>query len=479
APKIDLTLSSASLGLLDSVSFKNLKASTSLVGDPKALEKADIDLDISAASAAAEGIGLSDLVLKLKKSGQKITILSAGAKSGAGSVSAAGSVALPAKAGEKGNLDLTVTIAKADLAFLAVVGELGVPLAGTLDGSVALKGALDAPSLVLKAVSPRISVAGITATDLSAALSGAMNDMRIDDFKAKFGGGALSAKGGVKLGATPAVTLDISGSDLDLAALVSGMPDAKELGIGGKLNVSFNGRFAGAAGKGQGSISSPAFTVMGLKGSNLSYPIALDGNSISSKGASLSFYGGTLRGGGALDIKTMKFSHTVELNGVDVNGVAQDFTGGLEGKIGGLAKGSASISGALEPKLAYSGKGSVTIGEGSITGFKAVQLLTALYRSGVRYSSVTAPFRLETGRFILEKGTKANAPQNDPLYKFLTAEGPIGPKGALNLQCAGNVNLQVLNALTGGAIGGLSASSLEDALKGLLGGVQSGMEKAD
>jgi translocation and assembly module TamB len=303
--------------------------------------------------------------------------------------------------------------------------------------------------------------------------------MKIDDFKAKFGGGSLSAKGGVTLGATPAVTLDISGSDLDLAALVSGMPDAKELGIGGKLNVSFNGRFAGAAGKGQGSISSPAFTVMGLKGSNLSYPIALDGNSISSKGASLSFYGGTLRGGGALDIKTMKFSHTVELNGVDVNGVAHDFTGGLEGKIGGLAKGSASISGALEPKLAYSGKGSVTIGEGSITGFKAVQLLTALYRSGVRYSSVTAPFRLETGRFILEKGTKANAPQNDPLYKFLTAEGPIGPKGALNLQCAGNVNLQVLNALTGGAIGGLSAGSLEDALKGLLGGVQSGMEKAD
>ncbi|HPE65464.1 MAG TPA: AsmA-like C-terminal domain-containing protein [Synergistales bacterium] len=479
APKIDLTLSSGSLGLLDSVSFKNLKATTSLVGDPKALEKADIDLNISAASAAAEGIGLSDLALKLKKSGQKITILSAGAKSGAGSVSAAGAVALPAKAGEKGNLDLTVTIAKADLAFLAAAGGLGVPLAGTLDGSVALKGALDAPSLVLKASSPKISVAGMTATDLSAALSGTMKDMKIDDFKAKFGGGSLSAKGGVTLGATPAVTLDISGSDLDLAALVSGMPDAKELGIGGKLNVSFNGRFAGAAGKGQGSISSPAFTVMGLKGSNLSYPIALDGNSISSKGASLSFYGGTLRGGGALDIKTMKFSHTVELNGVDVNSVAQDFTGGLEGKIGGLAKGSASISGALEPKLAYSGKGSVTIGEGSITGFKAVQLLTALYRSGVRYSSVTAPFRLETGRFILEKGTKANAPQNDPLYKFLTAEGPIGPKGALNLQCAGNVNLQVLNALTGGAVGGLTAGSLEDALKGLLGGLQSGMEKAD
>ncbi|MDI9369840.1 MAG: hypothetical protein GX181_07390 [Synergistaceae bacterium] len=478
SPRIDLVLSSASLGVKD-VTLKGLKASTMLAGDLKALERADLDLDISASQAAAAGMGFSDLVLKLKKAGNSLNIQSASAKSGAGSLSASGSIALPAKAGDPGGLDLAVTVSKADLAALSSVGGLGVPLAGVLDGTVAVKGSLDSPSITVKGGSPKISAAGMTATDLSFALSGNADKMNIDEVKAGFGGGMLSAKGSVTMGATPDVTIDLSGGDLDLASLVSGMPDAKELGISGKANVSFNGRFAGAAGKGQGSITSPALTVMGLKLANLSYPISLDGNSLSSKGASVSFYGGTVKGGGALDIGTMKFSHSLELSGVDVNGVAQDFTGGMEGKIGGHAGGSVSISGGLDPKLSYSGKGALTIGEGSITGFKGVQILTALYKSGVRYSNVSVPFRLETGRFILEKGTKATAPQNDPLYKFLTAEGPVGPNKALALQCAGNVNLQVLNALTGGAIGGLTATSLQDALKGVLGGLQSGMEKAD
>jgi len=479
APKIDLTVSSGSLGLMDSVSFKSVKASTTLVGDPKILEKADIDFDISAATAAFEGLALSDLALKLRKTGQAINILSAGAKSGAGSLTASGTLVLPAGAGGNGTLDIALVVAKADLAFLAGAGGLGVPLSGILDGSLTLKGSLDAPSLSVKAASPSVTAAGMTATELVLGLSGDMNAMKLDEFKARFGGGVLSATGIIKPGAVPDVTLDISGGDLDLAALTSGMPDAEELGVSGKVNVSFKGRFAGIAGKGEGSIKSSAFTVMGLKGTNLSYPITLDGNALSSKGASLSFYGGSVRGNGSLDIKTMKFSHSLELNGVDVNGVAQDFTGGLDGKITGTAKGSAAISGSMEPKLSYSGKGNVEIGEGSIGGFKAVQVLTALYRTGVRYANVSVPFRLETGRFILEKGTRANAPQNDPLYRFLTAEGPIGPKGAINLQCAGNVNLQVLNALTGGAVGGLTARSLEDALRGIIGGVQTGMEKAD
>lgn len=478
APKIALTLSSGSLGV-KGVTLKGLKAATTLAGDLKALDRADLDLDVSASAATAGGMGFSDLALKVKKAGSSVSIQSASAKSGAGSLSASGSVALPAKAGDKGGLDLTVTISKADLAALSSVGGLGVPLAGVLDGSATLKGIMDSPSITVKATSPKISVAGMTATELSLALSGSASRLSIDDFKAGFGGGRLSAKGSVTMGDAPDITLDLSGDGLDLSALVSGMPDAKELGIDGKVNVSFNGRFAGAAGKGQGAITSPAFSVMGLKGTNLSYPIALDGDSLSSKGASLSFYGGTVKGGGALDIKTMKFSHSLELAGVDVNGVAQDFTGGMEGKIGGLASGSVSISGGLDPKLSYSGKGTLTIGEGSITGFKGVQVLTALYRSGVRYSGVSIPFRLETGRFILEKGAKATAPQGDPLYRFLTADGPVGPNKALALQCAGNVNLQVLNALTGGALGGLTASSLEDALRGVLGGLQSGMEKAD
>jgi hypothetical protein len=271
--------------------FKNLKVGTTLAGDLKAIEKADLDLDIAAASAAVQGVTLSDLAVKLKKTGQKIAVTSASVKSGKGSITGSGSVTLGAKPGEDGTLDLAAKIAGA-----------------------------------VKASSPKVTLSGMAATDVALGLSGNTKEMKIEEFSSKFGGGTLGATGNVKLGAAPDVTVDISGKDLDLAALTAGMPDAKELRIGGRVNASFKGRFAGASGKGEGSITSQSLTVMGLKATALNYPLVLEGNTLSGKGAAASFYGGKVSGSGTLDMATMKFSHSAELSGVDVNAVLQDFT---------------------------------------------------------------------------------------------------------------------------------------------------------
>ncbi|MBL3539417.1 hypothetical protein [Aminivibrio sp.] len=479
-PKIDLSLTSGLLGLLDMATFKNLKVATTLAGDLKAIEKADLDLDIGAGSAAVQGITFSDLAVKLRKTGQKINISSASVKSGKGTITGSGSATLGAKQGEDGTLDLAAKISGADLGFIAGAGGLDFPLGGVVDGTVTVKGPFSNPAVTVKASSPKVTLSGMAATDVALGLSGNTKEMKIEEFSSKFGGGTLGATGNVKLGAAPDITVDISGKDLDLAVLTSGMPDAKEFRIGGRVNATFKGRFAGASGKGEGAVTSQSLTVMGLKATALNYPLVLEGNTLSGKGAGASFYGGKASGNGSLDISTMKFSHSVELSGVDVNGVLQDFTGGLGGKITGLAQGSANVSGTLAPKFAFSGKGSAKIGEGAVSGFKVLDIVTKLHGiSGIRYTEVTAPFRLETGRIIFEKGTKATAPQNDPLYRFLTAEGPVGPKGALKLQVAGNVNIQIINALAGGTLGGLTAGSLEDALRGVLGGARKGMEKAD
>lgn len=480
APKIDLTLFSASLGLMDSVTFKNLNVSTTIAGDLKALEKADLDLDVASGEVSLEGIPLSNFIVKLKKTGQTVNIASASAKSGKGSLSGSGAMTMGTKPGDDGTLDLNIKVTGADLAFLSGAGGLDVPLSGTVNGTVTVKGPFTNPVFGIKAESPNASLSGMTASDITLDLSGDMKEMKIDEFKAKFGGGTLSGTGNVKIGATPDVTLDFSGTGLDLAALTSSIPDAKDLRVGGKANASFKGRFAGASGMGKGSITSSALSVLGLKVANFSYPVMLNGNTLSSKGASASFYGGKISGSGSLDIKTLKFSHSADFSGIDINSVIQDFTGGLDGKITGVANGSANISGALTSKLNYSGKGSATVGEGAVSGFKVVEIAAKLYgTSGIRYTNATIPFRLETGRMILERGTRANAPQNDPLYKSFTAEGPVGPEGALHLACAGNMNIQLINAITGGAAGGFSAGSLEDVLKGILGGAQKGMASAD
>jgi translocation and assembly module TamB len=120
------------------------------------------------------------------------------------------------------------------------------------------------------------------------------------------------------------------------------------------------------------------------------------------------------------------------------------------------------------------------VSAGAVSGFRNVDIAARLYGTqGIRYTGAVIPFRLETGRLVLEKGTRADAPKDDPMYRFLTAEGTVGPRGALNLSCAGNVNMKLFNALRGGAAGGLSGGSLEDALKGILGGFSKGMAEED
>ncbi|HCL78707.1 MAG TPA: hypothetical protein DIC53_01925, partial [Synergistaceae bacterium] len=484
SPKIDLTVSSASLGLMDGVAIKNLKAETSLIGDPGKLAASDIALTVGASSVSAAGMGVNDLGATVKKRGQTVTIESLSARMGKGSLSGKGTAKLASKAGEEGTLDLAFDIANADLAALASAGGLGVPLAGTANATASVKGTFSNPSIVVKGTSPRVSVAGMTGTDVALDVSGTPKELAIEKFGAKFGGGALSATGKVRTGgATPDVTVDLSGNDLDLAALTSGMPDAAALGISGKMNLSFAGRFAGTSGSGKGSLTSPALTVLGLKGANLKAPIGLEGNTLSMNDASLALYGGTGGGSGTIDLGTMKFQARGEVQGVDLNGLIQDYTGGLKGKVTGLTSGSANLSGTLSP-LAYSGKGSATVGEGAISGFTGLTALTALYgSSSVRYADIVVPFRLGTKQIVLEKGTRVNAHAGDRLYEYLTAEGPVGPNGALKLQCAGSINLQALNVIAGGAMGalggGLSTKSLEGILKGALGGAQESGGTAD
>ncbi len=191
--------------------FKNLKVGTTLAGDLKAIEKADLDLDIAAGSAAVQGVTLSDLAVKLKKTGQKIAVTSASVKSGKGSITGSGSVTLGAKPGEDGTLDLAAKIAGADLGFLAGAGGLDLPIGGAVDGTVTVKGPFSNPAVTVKASSPKVTLSGMAATDVALGLSGNTKEMKIEEFSSKFGGGTLGATGNVKLGAAPDVTVDISG----------------------------------------------------------------------------------------------------------------------------------------------------------------------------------------------------------------------------------------------------------------------------
>ncbi len=257
------------------------------------------------------------------------------------------------------------------------------------------------------------------------------------------------------------------------------MPDAKELRIGGRVNASFKGRFAGASGKGEGSITSQSLTVMGLKATALNYPLVLEGNTLSGKGAGASFYGGKVSGSGTLDMATMKFSHAPNSAVWTSTQFSRTSPEDSAEKSPVLPRARPMSPGPWPPSSPCRARGTQGSEKERFPASRPGYRDEASRRQRHQVYGGHRSLPSRDGAYHSRKGNEGDGAPERPPYRFLTAEGPVGPKGALKLQVAGNVNIQIINALAGGALGGLTAGSLEDALKGVLGGAQKGMEKAD
>ncbi|MDR3265127.1 MAG: hypothetical protein LBT15_03850, partial [Synergistaceae bacterium] len=194
SPKIDLVASSPSLSAFGTVSAKNIEVTTALAGDLSKLDK--IDVDLKAGSVAVAGAGLQNLSATIRKDGPQIRLDNASAKSGEGSITGGGTVTL---ADSAANLNLAFDVSRLDLAPLAKSGGLGVALSGVLSGKIGVTGASSNPSISVTAQSPGIAVEGLSATNLTADVSGNASALKINAFTANVGGAPLSATGSVVL----------------------------------------------------------------------------------------------------------------------------------------------------------------------------------------------------------------------------------------------------------------------------------------
>ncbi|GHS94208.1 hypothetical protein AGMMS50276_06330 [Synergistales bacterium] len=483
SPKIDLSVSSPTLSALDSVTLKGLDVTAALPGGAAEFSAERFEVKAHAASLVAAGIGLQSPGLSVTRDGRQIRV-DATAKSGEGSITGGGAVTTAQNGAD--TMDMAFSLNKLDLA--PVAKSSGLSIAGVLTGKVALSGAALNPNISFTGSVPRLSAEGITLDSVAADISGNAKLLKINSLKASVGGAPLSATGSVNTEPFGA-NVDITGSGLDLAALTAGMPDLKGQALG-KFDLQFNVKTNNSgASNGSGSLRSSALTLYGMKLSNIVLPLSLSPASFKSENASLTLYGGKAANTFSLDMKTMKFSDTLNVNGVDVNALAQDVSGGLGGKITGKGNLSMKLSGSVSPKLSYSGSGEFTMGEGAISDFSGLNLLTKAYGvNGIRYTRVTAPLRVDATKLTIAKGASAVPPANDPLYKSasLVEDGALTLDQAKKLYFVAdlNVNLQLLNMLTGGAAGGAEAlikggvNDIGKNLEGILrGAVNAGIEK--
>ena len=482
-PNIELVASSESLSVLDAVNARNLEVTTALAGDLSALDK--VDLAFKAASVSAGGIGLQNLSATIRKDGQQIRLENASARSGEGSVTGGGTITLGAGAGAPARLNLAFDLNRLDLAPLAQGGGLGMALSGLLSGHLGVTGSSSNPDISFKGQAPSVAIEGMTFTNLTADVSGNAAALKINDFRGNVGGAPLSATGNVSLAEPFRADIDIAGKGLDLASLTEGMPDLKGQ-VRGNADLQFSLRSTAGGNSGAGSIRSSAVTAFGIKTSDVVMPLTLTGNTLKSEGGTLNLYGGRVTNNLVLDINTMKFTDEINASGVDVNALLQDATGGLGGRITGRGNLSFKITGNLGGTPAYSGSGQFTMGEGSVTGFTGLGLLSTLYGvDGIRYTQITAPLRLETGKLIIAKGASMTPPANDPIYRSaqLAEDGAVTFDQKIYFVVDASVNFQLINALAGGVVGGVDAllrggsvqnifsgGNLESVLRGVIGG---------
>ena len=470
-PSVRVGLLSRSLSLMDSYSFTNLKAGTN-INDLKAGIPSDLQLDITADSASIAGAELKTLDLELEKKAKVLTVKKGNASIGEGSLSAGGSATLEDPA-ERTTLNLTLKAANIDLEKVKLKGGEALPLAGTLNGDVAVTGRVDDPRVSVNAAAPFIAAAGLKIDSVKMKVSGNTSTLKIEDISGKVGEGSMAVTGDVGL-APFAADLAINGKSLELNPLLSRFEKLKSLNITGKADLEFRGLFSEGKNNGSGKATSPSVRVMGMEITNVVIPLVLDGNRLTSPDGTGRIYGGQLMNDLALNLSGMTFYNEIEVKDTDVNALLKDAFK-LQGNITGKAELFAKINGSLGKEFKYTGKGLFKTGQGMITGFKIIDLVAAVHRSrGLHFASVYAPFDLQTGKLILAEDTLVKAPEGDPLYEFLVASGGIGPEKKLDLACNGKINVKVINALLGGATGGLGGLASTQNLAGILTGVLEG-----
>ncbi|MGC9372028.1 MAG: hypothetical protein ACP5DY_01780 [Thermovirgaceae bacterium] len=480
-PAVRVSLTSPSLSVLDSYSFTNFKAGTEIAGLPEGIPS-DMRLDISADSATAAGVRLQNVKAALGKKDKVITITEGSAAVGDGNVSATGTATL-AEPAEKTVLDLAVNISAVNLEKVTAKGGKPLPAAGVITADAKISGTVENPGIVIDASAPFVAASGVKVDNLKVKLAGDMNKLTIEEMSGKVGEGSIAVTGGIRP-APFAADLDVKGKNLDLRPMTSRFEKLKPYDITGAMDLVFEGHFEENKHIGTGKATSASVRFMGMNFTDISLPFELLDDRLVSSGGTAKLYGGQVSNKGTVNLTSMGFTDEAEVTGTDVNALLKDAFE-LQGNITGSADVFAKVSGTFgKDGLSYSGKGLLKLGRGAVTGFKLVDIATAVYGAkGVNYSSVYAPFNLETGRIILNSDTLVKAPVNDPLYRHFSATGPVGPGNSLNLDCSGKMNVKVINAVLGGAAGGVAglsgAQNIVGVLEGAFKGAGTGMQEDD
>lgn len=476
SPKTAFTVASSALQAAGTVMAKEVSGQGELTLKQGAGIPVAGPFSLKAGLISVAGVNIPDASIKGSLSADTLKIDEVSARPGGGSLKGSGSVGLavsPAPLVFEGSLK------DVDLAGIMPLDVL-VPVSGVLSGGFRAGGSLASPELGGDLSVPTLSVSGMTLQNLTAAIAGTPADLRIEPLSASVGEAPLSGKVRIRKGEDMEVDFGLQGKALDLAFFTSGLANAAELDVKGRMDLDVQGVLRQGQVAGQASLTAPSVQAMGLTVTEVNLPVVAEGGkAVLSDGRAL-LYGGTVKLAGEADLAQRSWKGGLTVTGTDLQPLTT-----------ALMKGKGSLSGKTDFRFdgngnlnvgALLGSGTLSVGEGELKGFKGLDVLAKLHGTPtLGYRSIQSNFNVDTKALQLLPGTKALAPEGDPLYRHLNADGPLGFDKSLGLNINGNVNIQALNALLGGLQGlfGTAGQSPEAMLQGLVGGLTGGLTQKD
>ncbi|MEG1642279.1 MAG: hypothetical protein RR272_04120 [Synergistaceae bacterium] len=266
------------------------------------------------------------------------------------------------------------------------------------------------------------------------------------------------------------------------------LPESIRKGLGGKANFSLNIHGKLSEIKGEGKFSSPRFRFLGVRFTDTNAQFYISSGYLIMEDLKSNLNGGTVNGGVAFDIKENKWGTNVTAMDVNVEETIKQLAPNLKGKVTGKANFKARFSGETARLSTVRGGGALFLNKGEISEFPAVEAAKK-YTAGkpIRFETIQTTFTYDGGDITILPGSKAIAPDMDPVYRFVMLDGLITHKKELSLFLLGKVNIRALNTLLGAMNGIVSLGSTfvggtidkTQAIKDVLGGIIGGFAKGD
>ncbi len=295
------------------------------------------------------------------------------------------------------------------------------------------------------------------------------------EMSASVAGGLVTMNSTLKFGKNLNANYDLNIANVDLGSVMKTF-GAGSLGASGKLSGAVKGDVSDTDITGDGSLSIPVFSLIGLKFEQIKSSVKLAKMVASLPDFGCNFAGGTVGGAMNVDINKMAYDLKVSLKNSQLKSIIDQMMPTLGGGLSGTLTGDYSASGSLSP-FTLDGGGTVSSAGGQVYGFKSLQSVIGIVgklsgQNAIAYADAKIPFRTSIDKLTLEDGTAINAKQGDALYRHIKAKGTFAYAGALNMDVDASVNAMYVNtaasALTGAvALGG--ASLLTGGLGGIAG----------